>query len=43
VFRLFPSLGVSSAGHARSMIDVGLNDRRSGAVIENREIRSLGG
>ena len=41
VFRLFPSLGISSAALARAMIETGLHDPRPEAVLENREMRRL--
>jgi uncharacterized protein YbjT (DUF2867 family) len=39
VFRLIPSLGISSADLARVMIGTGLHDPRPEAVLENRKMR----
>jgi uncharacterized protein YbjT (DUF2867 family) len=41
VFRLFPAIGIESAGLARAMIETGLNDPRPEAVLENREMRAF--
>ncbi len=43
VFRLMPTIGIESADLGRAMIETGLDDPRSQAVIENQEIRAIAG
>lgn len=43
VYRIMPSIGIESADLGRVMVETGLHDPRSEAVIENREIRKMAG